>query len=255
MKIFVLVKQVPDTETSIKVSGSSIAESGVKWIISPFDENAIEGALKLKEAAGGDSTITAVALGPDRVVEALRTAYAFGADKAVHLKDDSTSVLDVSYNAGVLGNFLKNEAPDIIMAGHTAIDSQSSMVPSMISETLGCSNINNALEISVENNTVRVKREIEGGTAVMESPFPAVITAAKNLNSPRYPSLKGIMAAKKKQIETKSADEFSAGIPKIEIVSMELPPPRPPGRIIDGASPAEKAAELVKALREEAKVI
>jgi electron transfer flavoprotein beta subunit len=255
MKIFVLVKQTPDTETSMKLSGTSINESGVKWIISPFDENAIEGALKIKEKVGGDTTITAVALGPDRVTESLRTAYAFGADRAVHIKDDVTSVIDVSYNASVLGNYLKTESPDIILAGHTAIDSQSSMVPGMISEILCCANINNANEITVENNTVRVKREIEGGSAVMKSPLPVVITAAKSLNTPRYPSLKGIMAAKKKQIETKSADEFSAGVPKIEIVSMELPPPRPPGRIIDGATSSEKAEKLVKALREEAKVI
>ncbi|MDH5657357.1 MAG: electron transfer flavoprotein subunit beta/FixA family protein [Spirochaetia bacterium] len=255
MKIFVLVKQVPDTETSIKVSGNSISESGIKWIISPFDEHAIEGALKIKEQAGGNSTITAVSLGPDRVVEALRTAYAFGADYVVHLKDDATSPLDISLAAAVLGNYLKAESPDLILTGHIAIDSQSSMVPAMIAEYLGCPNINNAVEITVEGDSVQVKREVEGGTAKMESKTPVVITAAKNLNSPRYPNLKGIMAAKKKPIDTKPAEDYASGAVKVEVVSLELPPPRPAGRIIDGASPAEKAAELVKALRDEAKVI
>jgi len=253
MKILVLVKQVPDTETSIKVSGAGIVEAGVKWIVSPFDEHALEEALRLKEKTGG--TVTAASLGPDRVVEALRTAFALGVDQAVHIKDDSYNVLDIGYTAAVLSKFVQAEKPDLVLTGHVAIDSQSSLVPSMIAQALGCAQINNVIELKVEGNKVTAKREIEGGSAVMESATPVVVTASKSLNEPRYPSLKGIMAAKKKQVDVKTADSLGSGYPKVEIVSLELPPPRPPGRVIEGESPESKAKDLVKALREEAKVI
>lgn len=254
MKIAVLVKQVPDTAASIKASGSSISEGGIKWILSPFDENALEAALKIKEGSP-DSLITAVSFGPDRVSEALKTAYAFGVDHAVHIKNNDSSPLDVSFTAVILGNYLKKNTFDLILTGHTAIDSQSSMAPSMISEILSCSLINNSLEINIEGNGVRVKREMEEGTSVMKSNFPVVVSATKNLNNPRYPNIKMVMASKKKQIETLESAEFEEGARRIEIVSVENPPQRPQGRIIEGESPARKAEELVKALREEAKVI
>ena len=255
MNIYVLVKQVPDTETKLKLSGTNIDEGGVKWIVSPFDEHALEESLRLKEKTGG--TITAVSLGPTRAAEALRTAYALGVDKAVHIKDDDYHTLDVGYAASVLAKYLKDEGAQIILSGHIAIDSQSSMVPGMIAEALGCANINNAIELGVEGDNITCKREIEGGTATMSASAPAVITAAKNLNDPRYPSLKGIMASKKKKIEVKEvADVLGGDSPaKVEVVSLEPPPERPAGRILDGDSPQAKAAELVKALREEAKVI
>ncbi len=253
MKIYVLVKQVPDTETSIKVSGAGIAEAGIKWIVSPFDENALEEALRLKEKTGG--TITAVSLGPDRVVDALRTAYALGADSAIHIKDDSYNVLDVSYAATALGKFLEAEKPDIVMTGHNAIDSQSSMVPAMIAEIMGCTLITSALQVSAEGGKITARKEIEGGSAKIESATPVVITATKSLNDPRYPSLKGIMASKKKQVEVKPVDSLGVTAAKVEVASLEPPPPRPPGRILAGDSPEAKAKDLVKALREEAKVI
>ena len=253
MNIFVLVKQVPDTETRIKMSGTGIDEHGIKWIVSPFDEHALEEALRQKEKTG--ATVTAVSMGPARCVEALRTAYALGVDNAVHLKDDSYNVFDVSYAAAVLAKFCKDSGADVILAGHVAIDSQSSMVPAMIAEHLGAANINNAVELTIDGGKVKARREIEGGLATMESATPVVITAAKNLNDPRYPSLKGIMASQKKKVEEKAVSELGVDGAKVEMVSMEPPPPRPPGRILDGASPEAKAAELVKSLREEAKVI
>lgn len=253
MNIFVLVKQVPDTETQIKTSGAGINEAGIKWIVSPFDEHALEEALRQKEKTG--ASVTAVTLGPERCTEALRTAYALGVDKAVHIKDDSYNVLDLGYTAATLAAYLKEAGADLILAGHIAIDSQSSMVPSMIAQHLGVASINNAIELNIDGDKVSVKREIEGGTATMESSVPVVITAAKGLNEPRYPSLKGIMASKKKQIETKEVSELSIEAARVEVLGMEPPPPRPPGRIIEGDSVEAKAAELVKALREEVKVI
>lgn len=253
MNIFVLVKQVPDTETKIKVSGSGIDDSDIKWIVSPFDEHAIEEALKIKTATGG--TVTAVSLGNDRVIEALRAALAMGADKAVHLKDDNYNVLDVGYAASVLGSYLKGASADLILTGHIAIDSQSSMTPSMIAAHLECANINNAVEVTVNGSHIKVKREVEGGTAIMETDTPVVISAAKKLNEPRYPSLKGKMAAKKIKPEVVDVASLNVQTAKVEIVSIELPPPRPPGRIIEGETAQERAATLVKLLREEAKVI
>ncbi|MBX7056612.1 MAG: electron transfer flavoprotein subunit beta/FixA family protein [Leptospirales bacterium] len=253
MNIFVLVKQVPDTETRIKTKETGIDETGIKWIVSPFDEHALEEALRQKEKNG--ATVTALSLGPERCVEALRTAYALGVDKAVLLKDDSYNVFDVAYAAAAIAKYLQSAGADVILAGHIAIDSQSSMTPAMIAEHLGCANINNAIELSIEGGSVKVKREVEGGSGVMSSATPVVITASKGLNDPRYPSLKGIMASKKKQIESVDVASLGVSAPKVALASMEPPPPRPPGRIIEGDSPETKARELVKALREEAKVI
>jgi electron transfer flavoprotein beta subunit len=254
MKIAVLIKQVPDTETNIRLSGSAIDESGIKWIVSPYDEHAIEAALQVKEKNGG--SITAVSIGPERVVETLRNAaLALGVDRAVHIRDDGYNVFDISYAAFVLAAFLKKEPHDIILTGHTAIDSQSSMVPSMIAEYLDVVHISNAIALDILPDRVKIKREIEGGVATMESTYPVVVTATKNLNQPRYPNLKGIMASKKKEIESIDAATLSEGVSRIAVLSMELPPARPPGRIIEGTTPEQKAAELVRILKEDAKVI
>ena len=253
MKIVVLVKQVPDTETKLKINGASINEENIKWIVSPFDEHAIEEALRQREKLSAE--VTALSLGPQRGAEALRNAYALGVDKAVHICDDSYNNLDTNYTAAVLASYLKDFGANIILAGHIAIDSQSSMVPAMIGERLGIMNINNAVEVNVEGEKVKVRREIIGGLANMEASLPVLITATKNLNDPRYPSLKGIMQSKKKEIETVDVSSLSVDVPKIEVIAIEPPPPRPQGRIIEGESPEAKAQELVKSLREEAKVI
>ncbi len=253
MRFIVLVKQVPDTEAKIKITEGSTDEEGIKWILSPFDEHALEEALRQKEKTQAE--ITALSLGPKRAADALRSSYALGVDKAVHIQDDTYQPFDVSYTATVLSAYLKSVQPDIIFTGHIAIDSQSSMVPSMIAENLGVANINNAIELTIEGKKVKVKREMEGGIATMESELPVVITAAKNLNDPRYPSLKGIMASKKKQIDTVDVSSLGVESKRIEIVSVEHPPPRPPARILEGETGEQKAEELVKSLREEAKVV
>ncbi|MCS7206162.1 MAG: electron transfer flavoprotein subunit beta/FixA family protein [Leptospiraceae bacterium] len=255
MKIAVLIKQVPDTETQIsaKISGNKINESGIKWIVSPFDEHALEEALRIREKHKAE--VVAISLGPDRVQEAIRTAYAFGVDKGLHIRDTSYNTLDIFYTANVLAAVLKKENPDVILTGHIAIDSQSSMVPAMIAQILGIPNINNAIKVEIQNSKVKVTREIEGGIADVETELPVVITATKKLNEPKYPTLKGILAAKKKNIEVIEVDTLGLNIPRIQIISIEPPPPRPPGRIIDGETPEAKAKELVRLLREEAKVI
>ncbi len=255
MKIAVLIKQVPDTETQIasKISGNQISEAGIKWIVSPFDEHALEEALRIKEKHQAE--VVAISLGPDRVQEALRTAYALGVDRVVHIKDDSYNVLDIFYTANVLAAYLKQENPDIIFTGNIAIDSQSSMVPTMVAQLLNIPSVIQAIKVEMINNKIKITREIEGGIADVEVDMPVLITATKKLNEPKYPPLKGILAAKKKTINVVQVNTLGISVPKIEILGLEPPPPRPPGRIIDGASPEEKAKELVRLLKEEAKVI
>lgn len=253
MKIVVLVKQVPDTETNIKVGDKSINEAGIKWIISPYDEFAIEEGIRIREKSGGE--VVAVSVGPDRAVEALRTAYAMGVDKAVHIKVDDFNSFDSGFTSEVLAGFAKAENADLIIGGRQSIDSDSSQVPIQIAERMGAAHIAMALKLEINGTKVTATKEIDGGTASVESGLPAVVTAQKGLNEPRYPSLKGIMTAKKKPIETKTPADFGATGPKVEVVSLEPPPPRIAGRKLEAGDAAGYASQLVKALREEAKVI
>ncbi|MBE7413194.1 MAG: electron transfer flavoprotein subunit beta/FixA family protein [Leptospiraceae bacterium] len=253
MKVIVLVKQVPDTETSIKLGDKSINESGIKWIISPYDEFAIEEGIKIREKSGGE--VIAVSVGPDRTQEVLRTAYAMGVDKAVHIKADTYNTFDSIYTSELIANFVKSENADIIIGGRQSIDSDSSQVVVQVAERLGVPHIILALKLEFDGNKVKATREVEGGTAVVETVTPVVVTAQKGLNEPRYPSLKGILSAKKKPIDVKQAADFGSGASKIEVVSLEPPPPRIPGRKLEAGDATGFAQQLVKALREEAKVI
>lgn len=253
MKIVVLVKQVPDTETNIKVGDKSINESGVKWIISPYDEFAIEEGIRIREKSGGE--VVAVSLGPDRVVEALRTAFAMGVDRAVHVKVDDYSTFDSTYTSELLANLIKSENADLVIGGRQSIDTDSSQVVLQIAERLNVPHIAMALKLEFDGNKVTATREVEGGTEVVETTTPLAVTAQKGLNEPRYPSLKGIMSAKKKPVDVKKPEELGATASKIEVVSLEPPPPRIAGRKLEAADAAGFASQLVKALREEAKVI
>ncbi|NCN10256.1 MAG: electron transfer flavoprotein subunit beta/FixA family protein [Leptospira sp.] len=253
MKIVVLVKQVPDTETNIKVGDKTINETGVKWIISPYDEFAIEEGIRIREKNGGE--VVAVSVGPDRVVEALRTAYAMGVDRAVQIKSDDYNTFDSAYTSEVLASFAKAENADLVIGGRQSIDSDSSQVAIQIAERMSAAHIAMALKLEFDGNTIKATKEIDGGTANVETSTPAVVTAQKGLNEPRYPSLKGIMTAKKKPIETKTPADLGVTAGKIEVVSLEPPPPRIAGRKLEAADAAGFASQLVKALREEAKVI
>lgn len=253
MKIVVLVKQVPDTETNIKVGDKAINEAGVKWIISPYDEFAIEEGIRIREKNGGE--VVAVSVGPDRVVEALRTAYAMGVDRAVQIKVDDYNTFDSAYTSEVLANFAKAENADLVIGGRQSIDTDSSQVAIQIAERMSAAHIAMALKLEISGNTIKATKEIDGGTANVEASTPAVVTAQKGLNEPRYPSLKGIMTAKKKPIETKTPADLGVTAGKIEVVSLEPPPPRIAGRKLDAGDATGFASQLVKALREEAKVI
>ncbi len=246
----VCIKQVPDTETRVKVAGDgrTLDPAGVTWVMNPYDEFAVEAALQLKEKAGAGEVV-AVALGGAGVQTTLRTALAMGADRAIHLKSD-TAQPDGLAVAKAIAAAVKPLAPSLVWLGKSAADDDAAQVGPMLATLLGLPCVTVAASFELAGETAKVEREIEGGREVVELPLPCVITADKGLNSPRYASLKGIMAAKKKTIEEVAAD---LGSPNLELVSLELPPARAAGRIVGEGAAA--VPELVRALRDEAKVI
>lgn len=250
MNSLVLIKQTPDTEANITVSDGKINDAGIKWIISPYDEIALEEAIRWKEKSGG--TVTALSLGPDKVVDSLRTAYAMGADKAVHVKMDNYEMLDSYGIAEAIANAVGDESYDVIFAGRQSNDSDNGQVPYLLATKMGMPAISYAKEVSLEDGKAVVQSEAEGGEATYEAPFPVIITVNAALNEPRYPSLKGIMASKKKPIDKRDASSTAA---KVEVMGFEPPPERPPGKIIEAEEPEDKAKELVKAMHEEIKVV
>ena len=259
MKIVVCVKQVPDTETRVKIApeGKGIAEGDVNWIVSPYDEFAVEEALRIKEARGGE--VVLVSAGPDRVQTALRNGLAMGADSAVHVKDPLVDAADTLGIARALAAAIKTLAPfDLVLAGQQGVGGDNSQIPGLVAELLDIPQVTVAVKLEVQDGKAVVEREIEGGREVWETSLPAVVSAQKGLNEPRYASLKGIMAAKKKPIQVMDAAALglTAGdmAPRTEVVSMELPPARPAVRLIEG-DPATQAKELLRLLHEEAKVI
>ena len=248
MKLAVCINHVPDTAAKINISadGKSINRTGVTFIINPYDEYAIEECLRLKEKNGGE--VIAISLGSDAHKETLRKALAMGVDKAVLLKDgnprDSFSV------AQALADFLKEISPDVVFFGKQSVDSDDAAVGNMVAEMLGLPSISVVVKLEIINNKVIVEREIEGGREIIETSLPAVFTAQKGLNEPRYPSLKGIMAAKNKPIEEKAPTQAQ---PKVEILTMYKPLSKSAGKIL--GTDVSTVPELIRLLHEEAKVI
>jgi len=248
MNIVVCVNHVPDTETKVKVGpdGKSIDKAGVNWMLGPYDEFAVEEALRLKERAGGQ--VTAISLGGDTHKETLRKALAMGVDKAVLLKDDS--VRDSFSVSKALAEAAQSLNPEIILFGKQSIDYHNEQVPGMIAEILGWPSVSVVVKMDIQGTKVVCEREIEGGHEVVETTLPVVISAQKGLNEPRYPSLKGIMGAKTKPIEEKQP---AAVQNRVEVLDMHKPDQKPPGKIV--GTDATAVPELVRLLHEEAKVI
>jgi electron transfer flavoprotein beta subunit len=259
MKILVAIKQVPDTATQVKIGadGKTIDTAGITWIVSPYDEFAVEEALRIKEKRG-QGEVVAVTLGPDRAKEALRSCLAMGCDRAIHVNDPALTGADTLTTARALAAVVKQEAPQLVLCGRQAIDDDMGAVTAQLAEVLGwpCAYWIMEESTDADGKTVRVARQVEGGLEVFDLPLPAVLAAQKGLNEPRYPTLKGIMGAKKKEIkDLKAADLGLAGeAPQLTVSGLEALPPRPPGRIIQGDVPTA-AKELVRALREDAKAI
>ncbi|MBI4594377.1 MAG: electron transfer flavoprotein subunit beta/FixA family protein [Candidatus Rokubacteria bacterium] len=259
MKILVAIKQVPDTATQVKIGGDprTIDATGITWIISPYDEFAVEEALRIKEKRG-QGEVVAVSLGPERVKEALRSCLAMGCDRAVHLNDPAGAAADTLAAARALAAVVKSETPQLVLCGRQAIDDDMGVVPAQLAELLGwpCAYWIMEEAVDADGKTVRAARQVEGGLEVFDVPLPAVLTAQKGLNEPRYPTLKGIMGAKKKEIRDVKAADLGVGAepPQLSVVTLEALPPRPPGRVIQG-DVATAVKELVRALREEAKAL
>lgn len=257
MNLIVCIKQVPDTETKIKLSADSsgIDPAGIKWIMSPYDEFAVEEALRVREKNAGSKVIV-ISAGPARVVETIRTALAMGADEGIHV--DLTEGADNNMTAKALAAAIKKEAQtDIVYFGKEAIDDGAAQVAQLTASYLDLPVATVILNIEYSAGKLRCKREVEGGAfEILEVPTPCVIAAQKGLNEPRYASLPNIMKAKKKEVKAlKSADlGVTDSDRKIKLKNFQLPPPKQAGKKIEGDA-ATQAKELVRLLHTEAKVV
>ncbi|MCE1204018.1 MAG: electron transfer flavoprotein subunit beta/FixA family protein [Holophagaceae bacterium] len=248
MKILVALKQVPDTETKIKVAadGRSLDPADVKWITSPYDEYALEEAIRTKEGKGAE--VVALSVGGDSAKDVLKNALALGADSAVLLKGDGQG--DAFAVAQIIAGYAKDKGFDLILCGNKGLGGDNAAMGPMLAELLGVAQANVIVMLELGEGTFKAEREIEGGSEIVEGRLPAVITAQKGLNEPRYASLKGIMAAKKKTIEEVDAVPATVGT---QTIALALPPERPAGRKLEGDAAAQAQA-LLQALKDEAKV-
>ena len=251
MKILAAVKRVPDPETNIKVKpdGSGIVADNIKWVINPFDEIAVEEALRTKEKIAG-SEVVLVSIGAEIVREQLRTGLAMGADRAILVvTDDALDPLGV---ARVLAKVVESEKPDLVFTGKQAIDDDSNAAGQMLAELLGWPQATFAskVELSGDQKSARVTREVDGGLETVSFPLPGIITADLRLNVPRYASLPGIMKARKKELKVIPIADLGVDVaPRAKIVKMDPPPKRQAGKKV------ESVEQLVELLHTEAKVI
>jgi len=260
VKIGVCIKSTPDTDARIKVlgDGSGIDPSGIKFIISPYDAYALEVGVQTKEKLMGEVVLYTV--GDADVQKNLRDGLALGADKAVHIDDPAAVASDALGVARALAAALKADGAEIVFTGKQAIDDDNVQVSAMIAELLGWPHVYFVTEFETDGSTFTATRNVGGGVEeVVKGNLPAVITADRGLNNPRYAKLPMIMKAKRKPLETRdlaalglSADDVA---PHVHVSAFGPPPDRPQGRIIEGDDVAAKVTELVRLLRDEAKVL
>lgn len=260
MHILIPMKRVPDTETKIALTGGKIDASSLKsWIINPYDEYAIEEALRLNEGQGGGK-ITVIAIGSEDIQETIRKALAMGADEAYHLQDAAFTDLDPLGQATVLAAAVRKiGAYDLIWTGWKEVDDDLGQTGILLAEMLELPHVANIITVEkVEGDSVVVRAESDGGYQTVKVATPVVLTESQGPNEPRYPSLKGIMGAKKKPLTVWTAGDLGVDAdelaPLLEVVSLSKPASRSGGRIIEG-EPADAARELVRLLHEEAKAI
>jgi electron transfer flavoprotein beta subunit len=260
LNTLVFVKRVPDTESKIKINpeANSIVEEGLNFVLSPYDEYAVEEALRIRETKGGK--VVAVTIGREESLVILKKCLAMGADEAVLIKDPLPETYDGLRTARIIAAYVKAKSPDakLLLFGKQSVGADNSQVPSMVAEFLGVGQANVVVKLEVEEETATALREVEGAQEKIPLKLPAVISAQKGLNEPRYETLKGIMMAKKKEIPVVTiedlglkADEVTS---QVSIVRMDLPPSRQAGRVVTGP-PEETARQLADYLHNEAKVI
>ena len=262
MKACVLVAYVPDTASIIKVgaAGNRIDETGIKWIVSPYDEFALEEGIRVKEAGG--QPVTVISYGPDRAQQGLRECLARGADAAIHVPGGESTFGDAWAVAQVLAAAVEKAGPfDLIFTGVKGAGDDQSLVGPMVAELLDIPHVTNVVHIDYAEGAITAHREVEGGTEVVKASLPCLVAAQKGLNEPRYPSLKGIMAAKRVPIQSFQLADLGLDEGRLAADgagcrwrTLELPPPKTEGKIINGEEdPAAAARELVRLLRDEAK--
>ena len=248
MKILVTVKRVPDPESTIKVNseGTGIVESGIKWVVNPFDEIAIEEALRIKETRD-DVEVVLVSIGGADSQEQLRTGLAMGADRAILVTAEGTTPAHV---ARILSKLVEKESPDLMLMGKQAIDGDNNQTGQMLAALMGIGQATFASELVIDGSNASVTREVDGGLQTLTLPLPVMVTADLRLNEPRYASLPNIMKAKKKPLDTTTPEELGVDVaPRVIQVGVELPAERQAGIKVDDV------AQLVDKLKNEAKVI
>lgn len=251
MKILVCVKRVPDTAAKIRINSDekSIEESGVEFIVNPYDDYALEEAIRLKEKLG-TGEVVAVSVGSTQCQDILRKCLAIGADRAILVKDEG-KWLDAFYVASKIAEVAKTEKADVIFFGKQAVDDDLCLVGSMTATLLDIGYVNVVVKIEYEKDSIKAHREIEGAHEIVSLKLPCVISCQKGLNEPRYATIKGIMAAKKKTIEEREVKIDV--INSVELIKLEYPPEREQGKIVGNG--VEAVPELIRLLHEEAKVI
>jgi len=258
LKILVTVKLVPDTNADKRIDPATkrLVRTGVETVLNPFDEYAIEAALQLKEKLNDGSTVTIVSMTPASGKEVVRKALAMGADDAVMLSDDALGGSDLWGTAVALAAGIKAQSPDLVITGTQSTDAISGDLPGMLGEKLGYPALTYARKIEVADGRVRVQRETETGYMTLSAALPAVVSVTKSANEPRYPSLKGIMGAKKKEIKQLAAADLglTAAVgtdgAKAQLVDLATPPARAKGQTVQASDPAEGAKTIVQFLKD-----
>jgi electron transfer flavoprotein beta subunit len=248
MRVLVCVKRVPDTGTGIRIAedGRSIDSSGVKYVMSPYDEYAVEAGLRVRDEVGGE--VVLLTFGPEEDTEVLRKGLAMGADRAVLLRGSCTS--DGLATAKVLADALRPDPPDLLLFGLKAADHDQGQVGPMVAALLNRPCATAVSHFGIQEGLLRCEREIDGGNQILTLPIGSVLTITKGPFEPRHPSLKGIMAAKGKPIETRDVRVVP---PAVSVLRLEPPPERSPGKVVGEG--ADAVSELVRLLREEARVL
>ena len=254
MNIVVLVKQVPDTwaERKLSEADKTLDRASVDVVMNEIDEYAVEEALRIKEAAGGEVTI--LTMGPDRAVETIRKALSMGADKAVHLTDEALAGSDAVQTSYALAQVLSTLEYDLVIAGSEATDSRMSVMAALLAERTGQPQLSGARKVTADGSgTVRIERQTENGYAVVEAATPAILSVVEKINEPRYPSFKGIMAAKKKPLTTLSVADAGIDASRVglanapsQVASFATKPPRSAGQVVkDEGDGGAKIAEFL----------
>ncbi len=253
MNIVVLVKQVPDTwaERKLDPNDKTLDRASVDVVMNEIDEYAVEEALRIKEAQGGEVTI--LTMGPDRAIETIRKALSMGADKAVHLTDDALAGSDAVQTSYAIAQVLGTLTYDLVICGSEATDSRMAIMAALLAERTGHPQLSGARKVTAEGGTVRIERQTDNGYDVVEASTPAIVSVVEKINEPRYPSFKGIMAAKSKPLTTVTladggidAGEVGLGNAPSQVVDFANKPPRQAGQVVkDEGDGGVKIAEFL----------